>query len=120
LKLALSQWLDFSFAWWLVDYTAPGDRQLKKKMNLLCDMAKFVSSIGNSTTSIPRLAFLSFLSILLLVVHFPNSSLDHSEPVACDDFVEENAGLCGGATEVPQQNGNRKLSVITTNWGFQN
>ncbi len=34
---------------------------------------QFVSSIGNSTTSIPRWAFLSFLSILLLVVHFPNS-----------------------------------------------
>ena len=32
---------------------------------------QFVSSIGNSTTPIPRWAFLSFLSILLLVVHFP-------------------------------------------------
>ena len=36
---------------------------------------------------------MSFLSILLLVVHFPNPSLDHSDPVACDDFVEENAGF---------------------------
>jgi len=57
---------------------------------------------------------LSFLSILLLVVHFPNS--DHSDPVACDAFVEENVGLCGGAAESPPQNGNRKLSVITTKW----
>ena len=54
---------------------------------------QFVSSIGNSTTSIPRWAFLSFLSILLLVVHFPTPSLDQSDPVACNDFVEENAGF---------------------------
>jgi len=39
-------------------------------------------------------------------------SLDHSDPVACDDFVEENAGLCGGAAEGPPQNGNQKLSVM--------
>ncbi len=49
-----------------------------------------------------------------MVVHFPNS--DHSDPVACDAFVEENIGLCGGAAESPPQNGNRKLSVITTKW----
>jgi hypothetical protein len=36
---------------------------------------------------------LSFLSILLLVVHFPTPSLDQSDPVACNDFVEENAGF---------------------------
>jgi hypothetical protein len=39
-----------------------------------------------------------------------------SPSVACDDFVIENAGLCGGAAEGPPQNGNRKLSVITTKW----
>jgi hypothetical protein len=42
-------------------------------------------------------------------------SLDHSDPVASNDFVEENAGLCGGAAEgciLPPINGNRKLSVM--------
>ena len=57
LKLVLWQWVDFSFAWWLADYIASGDRQLISNNSknwrrrwIYYVIRQFVSSIGSNTT----------------------------------------------------------------------
>jgi hypothetical protein len=88
-------------------------------MNLLRDMA-ICQLDWQQCNSDPSLSILEFFvdsssgSAFSYSHEYP--SLDLTDPVACYDFVEENAGLCGGAAEGPPQNGNRKLSVITTKW----
>ena len=87
-------------------------------MKLLCDMA-ICQLDWQQYNSDPSLSILEFFVDPFIGSTFSYSheylSLDHSDPVACNDFVEENAGLCGGAAEgciLPPKNGNRKLSVM--------
>ena len=86
-------------------------------MNLLCDMA-ICQLDWQQCNSDPSLSILESFVDPFVGSTFSYSheylSLDHTDPVACNDFVEENAGLCGGAAEGPQQNGNRKLLSYKT------